>query len=120
MSRASAGVAARVRDAAPLFAALGDETRLRLVLQLSAAGPVSVARLAENAAVSRQAIAKHLDVLSGAGLARGSRRGRERVWELEPARLAEARAYLDRISAQWDEALGRLKALVESDGDPGE
>jgi DNA-binding transcriptional ArsR family regulator len=113
MSRASALPAARVRDAAPLFAALGDETRLRLVLRLSASGPESIARLSAKAAVSRQAIRKHLDVLSRAGLARGSRRGREHVWELDPGRLEEARGYLDRISRQWDDALGRLKLFVE-------
>ena len=61
----------------------------------------------------RQAITKHLEVLSGAGLVRGSRRGRERIWELEPKRLADAHAYLDRISRQWDEALDRLRSFVE-------
>ena len=64
-------------------------------------------------AVSRQAITKHLRVLSDAGLVRSSRRGRERVWDLETKRLADAHAYLDRISAQWDAALARLKAFVE-------
>ena len=113
MSAASAVRAAQVRDAAPLFAALGDETRLRLVVRLSASGPESIARLAAEADVSRQAIKKHLDVLSRAGLVRGSRRGREHIWQLEPKRLAEAQVYLDRISRQWDEALERLRALVE-------
>jgi len=45
---------------------------------------------------------------------RSSRRGRERVWDLETKRLADAHAYLDRISQQWDEALERLRALVET------
>lgn len=104
---------AQVRDAAPLFAALGDETRLRLVHRLSSEGPRSIAHLSSNARVSRQAITKHLRVLSDAGLVRGARRGREVIWDLEPKRLAEAHMYLERISAQWDAALGRLKALVE-------
>ena len=56
---------------------------------------------------------KHLQVLAGAGLARSARQGRESIWELDPERLEEARRCLDRISAQWDEALGRLKAFVE-------
>ncbi len=81
--------AARVRDAAPLFAALGDPTRLGLVARLSAGGPVSIARLSEHADVSRQAITKHLHVLSEAGLVRGFRRGRQHIWELEPNRLAD-------------------------------
>jgi DNA-binding transcriptional ArsR family regulator len=110
MSRASA---ARVREAAPLFAALGDTTRLRLLLRLSANGPESIARLSAKSAVSRQAITKHLEVLARAGLVRGSRLGRERIWELEPARLADAREYLEGISRQWDHALERLKSFVE-------
>jgi DNA-binding transcriptional ArsR family regulator len=112
MSPASALPAAQVRDAAPLFAALGDETRLQLLVRLSS-GPDSIAGLSARAAVSRQAIKKHLDVLGRAGLARGSRRGREHIWQLEPGRLDEARAYLERIARQWDDALTRLKAFVE-------
>jgi DNA-binding transcriptional ArsR family regulator len=114
MSKADAIAAAEVRDAAPLFAALGDDTRLRLLVRLSSRGPGSIARLSAKSAVSRQAITKHLKVLSGAGLVRGNRRGREQIWELEPKRLADARAYLDRISRQWDHALDRLKSFVES------
>ena len=102
-----------MRDAAPLFAALGDETRLRLIMRLSSGGPGSITHLSEKSAVSRQAITKHLHVLSDAGLVRSSRRGRERVWTLEPKRLADAHQYLDRISQQWDEALERLRRFVE-------
>jgi DNA-binding transcriptional ArsR family regulator len=98
---------------APLFAALGDETRLRLVSRLGAGGPLSIARLTAGTQVTRQAVTKHLHVLANAGLVRGKRRGRERLWELEPAQLQEVRRYLDMISRQWDEALGRLKASVE-------
>jgi DNA-binding transcriptional ArsR family regulator len=101
-------------DAAPLFAALGDRTRYRLLMRLASSGPGSIARLSVRARVSRQAITKHLEVLSGAGLVRSSRRGRERIWALEPRRLAEARAHLERISRQWDDALDRLRRFVES------
>ena len=105
--------AAQVRDAAPLFAALGDETRLRLFVRLSTSGPESIARLSAKIPVTRQAVTKHLDVLSRAGLVRGTRRGRERIWEVEPVRLADARRYLERISLLWDDALSRLKRFVE-------
>src|SRR5215813_7322533 len=105
MSRASA--------AATLFAALGDETRLELLARLSAHGPGSTARLRARSKVSHQAITKHLEVLSAAGLVRSARRGRERIWQLEPERLVSAHAYLDRISQQWDDALERLKRFVE-------
>jgi DNA-binding transcriptional ArsR family regulator len=115
MSRANALAARQVRDAAPLFAALGDETRLRLVVRLATDGPGSITQLSASAAVSRQAITKHLQVLAEAELVRSTRLGRERVWELEPRRLADAHDYLDRISRQWDEALDRLKAFVEAE-----
>lgn len=98
--------------AAPLFAALGDATRLTLVVRLGA-GPHSIARLAAETPLTRQAITKHLEVLSAAGLVRSDRRGRERIWNLEADRLDAARHYLDQVSAQWDAALGRLKQLVE-------
>src|SRR5262245_22413658 len=112
MSRGSAGVARLVR-AAHVFAALGDETRLALVARLSAGGPQSIARLTTGSAVTRQAITKHLGVLAGAGLVRDVRRGRERVFDLDTARLDAARRYLDQISERWDEALARLRHLVE-------
>jgi DNA-binding transcriptional ArsR family regulator len=74
---------------------------------------MSIVRLTDGAAVTRQAITKHLRVLADAGLARGSRLGRERVWELKPQPLDAARQCLDGISAQWDTALNRLKKFVE-------
>jgi DNA-binding transcriptional ArsR family regulator len=100
-------------DAASVFAALGDTTRLGLVARLSAGGPLSIVRLSDGSAVTRQAVTKHLHVLAGAGLVRHERRGRERIWELEPGRLEEARRFLDHISDQWDDALDRLRAYVE-------
>lgn len=112
MSRRSAG-AARLARAAPVFAALGDETRLALVERLCAGGPQSIARLSSGAAVTRQAITKHLGVLADAGLVHDVRRGRERIWDLDTVRLHEARRCLDEISQRWDEALGRLRQLVE-------
>ena len=105
--------AARVSEAAPIFAALGDETRLRLVSRLCELGPMSIARLTDGADVTRQAITKHLRVMEDAGLVRASRSGRESVWELEPERLDDARRCLDVISRQWDGALDRLRKLVE-------
>ena|SRR5271154_403273 len=107
--------ATKFSKAAPVFAALGDETRLQIVIRLSEGGPQSIVRLTDGATVSRQAITKHLHALKRAGLARSSRIGRERIWQLQAKRLAEARRYLDQISHQWDEALSRLQALVEKE-----
>jgi DNA-binding transcriptional ArsR family regulator len=100
--------------AAPIFAALGDRTRLGLVARLCRGGPLSIARLTEGAAVSRQAVTKHLRALEEAGLVLSARAGRERVWELQPKRLAEIRRQLDAIAAQWDDALARLRRFVET------
>lgn len=112
--RLSRATARGLRQAAPVFAALGDQTRLRLVARLSAGGPMSIARLTAGASVSRQAVTKHLRVLADAGLACSVRSGRESVWELERKPFYEARLWLDGISAQWDAALDRLKTFVES------
>jgi DNA-binding transcriptional ArsR family regulator len=114
-SRSSRAEAAALDRTAPVFAALGDQTRLRLVARLGREGPLSVARLTEGAEVTRQAVSKHLRVLQGAGLARGVRQGREQVWQLEPEPLDEARRSLARIAQRWDEALVRLKSIVEED-----
>jgi DNA-binding transcriptional ArsR family regulator len=113
MSTASAIAGRQVRDAAPLFAALGDETRLRLIMRLSSGGPGSITHLSAKSDVSRQAITKHLRVLADAGLVRSTRKGREQVWDLEPKRLADAHEHLDKISKQWDDALDRLRKFVE-------
>jgi DNA-binding transcriptional ArsR family regulator len=105
--------AARSADAGPVFAALGDRTRLRLVTRLSDDGPLSIARLSEGAGVSRQAITKHLQALAGAGVVRGRRHGREHIWELQPKRLEMASRYLNDVSEQWDAAIGRLRTFLE-------
>ena len=105
--------AADVSGSAGIFAALGDETRLRLVARLCKDGPTSITRLAEGFDISRQAITKHLRVMEDAGLVRSMWQGRESVWQLEQKRLAAARRHLQTISSQWDQTLARLKAFVE-------
>src|SRR3954466_10213995 len=95
----------RLESAAPLSAWLGDETRLSVVARLCTGGPQSIVRLTRGTKVSRQAVTKHLQALAKAGIVRSRREGRERIWEVRTSRLAEARGWLDRISARWDEAL---------------
>jgi DNA-binding transcriptional ArsR family regulator len=101
---------------APVFAALGDENRLNIVTRLCERGPLSIAQLTGGTNITRQGITKHLDALSAAGIVRSERSGRERLWSVESGRLAEARGYLYRISQQWDAAIERLRASVETDG----
>src|SRR5690348_2128829 len=102
-----------LHKSAPVFAALGDPTRLRLVAALCAGGALSITQLTAGTAVTRQAITKHLEVLAGAVLVQDIRQGRERLRELQPSRIDEARRALDAIAAQWDRALQRLKTFVE-------
>jgi DNA-binding transcriptional ArsR family regulator len=109
----SARTTAALAGSASVFAALGDETRLRLVTRLCGDGPLSIAKLTADFAITRQAITKHLRVMAEAGLVRTTRHGRESVWQLEQRRLAEARRYLQLISKEWDDTLGRLKSFVE-------
>ena len=103
----------RVATPAPVFAALGDDNRLRLLARLGRGEPMSISRLTAGSGITRQGVTKHLRVLAGAGLVRSSRRGKESLWRLERQRLEEARRSLDLISRQWDEALGKLKMFVE-------
>ena len=103
------------RGRAPIFAALGDETRLSLLARLSEEPRLSIARLTTGSSLTRQAITKHLRILRRAGLVRGVRRGRESLFELRPGALDDARLTLERIARQWDETLARLKSFVEDD-----
>jgi DNA-binding transcriptional ArsR family regulator len=103
---------------APLFAALGDPTRLTLLLQLGEGGLCSITQLAEGRPQTRQAIRKHLQVLEGAQLIRGVRRGRQHLFQIEPKTLELAAQSLTAISRQWDDALARLKAFVEDESLP--
>ncbi len=102
-----------LKNSAPVFAALGDETRLAIVARLCSGGPRSISGLTEGSAVTRQAVTKHLHVLAGAGLVRGVRRGRERIWELDSRKLDDAQRYLAEISKHWDAALESLQKFVE-------
>ena len=103
----------RAETPAPVFAALGDENRLRLLTRLGGGEPLSISRLTAGSGISRQGVTKHLRVLAGAGLVRSSRRGKESLWQLEGRRLEEARRSLDLISQHWEVALDKLKLFVE-------
>ena len=99
---------------APIFAALGDATRLRIVAVLCAGGALSITQLTAGRDMTRQAVTKHLQVLADAGLVRDLKRGRERLWEFEPAQVLAAQQALAEISRQWDVALNSLKRFVEA------
>jgi len=97
----------------PVFAALADPTRLRMVIDLGDHGPRSLVRLAGTTSLTRQAVSKHLRVLENAGLVDSARMGRERIWRLDARKLGDAGSALELASRRWDAALERLRTQVE-------
>jgi DNA-binding transcriptional ArsR family regulator len=106
-------LAAMQRQSALVFAALGDETRLRLIAALCAGSAMSIAQLTAGTDITRQSVTQHLEVLASAGLVRDVKVGRERLWQFEAEQLDTARRSLELIAQQWDKALARLKLAVE-------
>ncbi|MEE6169560.1 MULTISPECIES: ArsR/SmtB family transcription factor [unclassified Mycolicibacterium] len=97
----------------PVFNALGDSNRLRIVTRLCDGGPCSTVQLIQVIPVTRQAATKHLLLLEAVGLVTSDRKGRERIWRIQPEPLAEASDYLSALSKRWDRAIDRLRAFVE-------
>jgi DNA-binding transcriptional ArsR family regulator len=104
---------AALKTRASVFGALGDETRLSVLARLANGRAQSISRLTAGTNLTRQAVTKHLRVLGDAGIVRCLRVGRESQFALEPKSISDVRDYLDRVSKQWDDALKRLKSLVE-------
>ncbi len=100
-------------NSAPVFAALGDVTRLELVSRLSDGKQYSIVQLTDGLGLTRQGVTKHLQVLKQAGIVSCKRVGRESRFTIRPDPIVKARDYLARASAQWDEAIERLRASVE-------
>jgi DNA-binding transcriptional ArsR family regulator len=105
--------AARLQAHAPVFAALGDETRLSLVVRLSDGRSCSISQLTAGTKLTRQAITKHLRLLQRIGMVHSTRAGRERLFKFDPQPIEGLKEYLALVSAQWDQALSRLKLFVE-------
>jgi len=114
MSSKHHSVPKTLKARASVFAALGDATRLSVLAKLVHGERLSITRLTEGTKLTRQAVTKHLRVLADAGVVRSVRSGRESHYELAPKPIDEVRRYLDQVSRQWDDALARLKAHVES------
>ena len=113
MSPKTSSAAPRRRTYAPIFAALGDETRLRIITKLSEGQHRSIAQLTEGTRLTRQAVTKHLRVLERAKFVRSVRAGRENLFEFDPTPIRQVREYADIVSEQWDQALAQLKGFVE-------
>lgn len=103
----------RSAQGSEVFAVLADPTRRHLVETLAARGGASATALAAELPISRQAVSKHLAALGGAGLVSSRRQGRETLYELQPAPLGDAAAWLAEVGAEWDDRLARLRRLLE-------
>jgi DNA-binding transcriptional ArsR family regulator len=99
----------------PVFNALGDPNRLRIVTRLCDDGPCSTSQVTQVVSVSRQAATKHLLLLEAVGLVSSERHGRERIWRIESKPLSDASDYLTALSKRWDAAIDRLRAYVEDE-----
>ena len=97
---------------APLFAALGDETRLSLLARLCRGARQSISQLAEGTALTRQAVTKHLQVLEHVGLVKSSRQGRETLFEFDATPIETMTQYLELVSGQWGKKLGDLQEFL--------
>jgi DNA-binding transcriptional ArsR family regulator len=95
-----------------IFSALSDPTRRSVIARLSDGGPSTLARLAEDLPVTRQAVAKHLAALEQAGLVSASE-GRNRTYRLTPGPLTEAMGWMVDVGADWDSRLESLRRYVE-------
>ena len=113
LQKQRSSLAARGKTHAPVFAALGDETRIALVARLSGGQPCSISQLTKGSKLTRQAITKHLRVLEGVGIEHSVHAGRESLFKFDPTPIAEMREYLDFVSEQWDHALARLQSFIQ-------
>ena len=92
-----------------VFTALADPTRRAILATLASAGPATATDLADCLPVSRQAIAKHLDLLAEAGLVRAEPGERRRVrYRLRSAPMQVAQQFLAALARDWDRPLAAL------------
>ncbi len=102
-----------------IFSALADPHRRFVVETLASRGTATPTELAADLPVTRQAVTKHLTALREAGLVEATRSGRETRYSLTPAPLAAVTGWIDDVGTVWDERLGALKRLLETDESAG-
>lgn len=100
----------RRRDPGPVFSALADPTRRQVMRVLAEGGPATATELAARFPISRQAVAKHLGLLTEAGLVTAVRQGRELRYALDPTPLSDAMSWMATVGDQWDTRLAALEA----------
>ena len=102
-------------DLDPVFAALGDPNRRRILERLAYGGAASASALVDEFPISRQGIAKHLGLLEGAGLVFRGRDGRETLYTFDPESLDALDAWTRTVTEQWNNRLARLAKLTEGE-----
>ncbi|HZO58854.1 MAG TPA: metalloregulator ArsR/SmtB family transcription factor [Solirubrobacterales bacterium] len=95
------------------WAALAEPHR-RALLELLRERPRPVGELVERLGLSQPGTSKHLRVLREAGLVRVHRQAQSRVYELEPAPLAELDAWLAPYRRMWKESFDALGRHLDS------
>ena len=100
---------------APIFTALADPMRRKLLQDLAENSPKTATQLAKEYPISRQGVLKHLNLLEEAGLVAVYRKGREKRYVLTPEPLGELDQWIKVVSAKWDERLLKLKTLLENE-----
>ena len=97
-----------------VFVALADPTRRAILAELASGGPATATDLAGCLPITRQAIAKHLTLLSEAGLVTAEPGERRRVrYRLQPAPMQIAQQFLAALARDWDGRLDALKGLLD-------
>jgi DNA-binding transcriptional ArsR family regulator len=95
-----------------VFSAVADPTR-RAILDRLRRGPAPVNELASGFRVSRPAISKHLRILRTARLVHERKDGRQRIYELEPARIQEVAKWAEEYRRFWQQSITSLKRHLE-------
>jgi DNA-binding transcriptional ArsR family regulator len=99
-----------------VFTALADPTRRAVLAELAARGPATATDLANRLPITRQAIAKHLGLLADAGLVTAEPGERRRVrYRLQSAPMRIAQQFLAALARDWDDRLGALTNLLDSE-----
>jgi DNA-binding transcriptional ArsR family regulator len=100
-------------NAAHVFHALGDPTRLEMVQRLARSQPCALAAISQGLGITRQGARKHLQVLADAKLVVLRPQGREVLAELDASALDVAKAFIEKLERRWDRRLEALKKAVE-------
>ncbi len=96
-----------------VFQAIADPTR-RAIIILVAAQAMTPNALAQHFDTTRQAVSKHLRVLTECGLTKQEQRGREIYYELNVEKLSEIDTWLDQLRRIWEDRFNQLDQVLRT------